>query len=135
MGRVFMGGLLHHARGAFAGDLAAGEQLQAADRLEVRGLGAAWEPALAVTYGPSNRTQMIRLPGPGRIENRCVNGAANPYLACAAILAAGLDGIENKIDPGTANSENLYEMSAQQDLRRHNITFMRTTPAGSARLL
>ena len=42
------------------------------------------------------------------------------------MLAAGLDGIENKIDPGPANSENLYEMS-EQDLRRHNITFLPTT--------
>ena len=53
---------------------------------------------------------MIRLPGPGRIENRAIDGAANPYLAIAALLAAGLDGIENKMDPGPANTSNLYEV-------------------------
>ena len=52
-----------------------------------------------VTCGPANRTQMIRIPGPGKIEDRAINGAANPDLACAAILAAGIDGIENKVDP------------------------------------
>jgi glutamine synthetase len=52
---------------------------------------------------------MIRLPGPGRIENRAIDGAANPYLAITALLAAGLDGIEKKMDPGAANTSNLYE--------------------------
>jgi glutamine synthetase len=69
---------------------------------------------------------MIRIPGPGRIENRAVDGAANPYLAAAVMLAAGLDGIENKIDPGPANSENLYELP-EQELERRNISFLPTT--------
>jgi glutamine synthetase len=69
---------------------------------------------------------MIRIPGPGRIENRAIDGAANPYLASAAMLAAGLDGIENKIDPGLANSENLYELP-EEELRRRNISFLPTT--------
>jgi glutamine synthetase len=122
--RWFMGGLLHHARGLAA---VIAPLVNSYKRL-IRGAprsGATWAPVY-VTYGASNRTQMIRVPGPGRIENRAVDGAANPYLASAAMLAAGLDGIENKIDPGPANSENLYEMS-EQDLRRHNITFLPTT--------
>jgi glutamine synthetase len=79
-----------------------------------------------VTYGRANRTQMIRIPGAGRIENRTVDGAANPYLACAVLLAAGLDGIENKIDPGAMNHDNLYEVS-ESELRKRNIRFLPTT--------
>jgi glutamine synthetase len=123
-GRWFMGGLLHHARGLAA---VIAPLVNSYKRL-IRGAprsGATWAPVY-VTYGVSNRTQMIRIPGPGRIENRAVDGAANPYLACAAMLAAGLDGIENKIDPGHANSENLYEM-AEDELRRRDITFLPTT--------
>jgi len=75
--------------------------------------GATWAPVY-ITYGPANRTQMIRLPGPGRIENRAVDGAANPYLAIAALLAAGLDGIDRKMDPGVANTTNLYEATEEE---------------------
>jgi glutamine synthetase len=124
LGRWFMGGLLHHARGLAA---VIAPLVNSYKRL-VRGAprsGATWAPVY-VTYGASNRTQMIRIPGPGRIENRAVDGAANPYLASAAMLAAGLDGIENKIDPGHANSDNLYEL-AEEELRRRNITFLPTT--------
>ena len=51
---------------------------------------------------------MLRIPAPGRIEDRTIDGSANPYLAAAAVLAAGLDGIENRLDAGEPNSENLY---------------------------
>jgi glutamine synthetase len=51
---------------------------------------------------------MLRIPAPGRVEDRTVDGSCNPYLAAAVILAAGIDGIENGIDPGEPNSENLY---------------------------
>jgi len=51
---------------------------------------------------------MLRIPGPGRIEDRTIDGSCNPYLAAAAVLAAGLDGIENGLEPGEPNSENLY---------------------------
>jgi glutamine synthetase len=122
--RWFMGGLLHHARGLAA---VIAPLVNSYKRL-IRGAprsGATWAPVY-VTYGASNRTQMIRIPGPGRIENRAVDGAANPYLAAAVMLAAGLDGIENKIDPGPANSENLYELP-EQELERRNISFLPTT--------
>ena len=46
--------------------------------------------------------------GPGRIEDRTIDGSCNPYLAAAAVLAAGLDGVENGLEPGEPNSENLY---------------------------
>jgi glutamine synthetase len=124
LGRWFMGGLLHHARGMSA---VIAPLTNSYKRL-IRGAprsGATWAPVY-VTYGPANRTQMIRIPAPGRIENRAVDGAANPYLACAAILAAGMDGIEHKIDPGQANTENLYEMP-EEELHRRNIGFLPTT--------
>src|SRR5947209_20476892 len=72
--------------------------------------GATWAPAY-VSYGYNNRTQMLRVPAAGRIEDRTIDGACNPYLAATAVLAAGLDGIERKLDPGEPNSENLYDLS------------------------
>lgn len=75
--------------------------------------GATWAPVF-VTYGGSNRTQMIRIPGPGRIENRTIDGAANSYLAATVLLAAGLNGIENKIPAGKRNDRNLYEISPEE---------------------
>ena len=81
--------------------------------------GSSWAPVY-VTYGANNRTQMIRIPAPGRIENRLGDGAANPYLAATVLLAAGLDGIENQIDPGVQNEDNLYEVS-EDELQRRGI--------------
>jgi len=75
--------------------------------------GATWAPVY-ITYGASNRTQMIRVPGPGRLENRVVDGAANPYLAHAALLAAGLDGINRELPPGKRNDKNLYELELDE---------------------
>jgi glutamine synthetase len=75
--------------------------------------GATWAPAY-ISYGYNNRTQMLRIPAPGRIEDRTVDGSCNPYLAATAMLAAGLDGIERGLDPGDPNSANLYTMSAAQ---------------------
>ncbi|HXD66069.1 MAG TPA: type III glutamate--ammonia ligase [Solirubrobacteraceae bacterium] len=74
--------------------------------------GATWAPAY-VSYGYNNRTQMLRVPAGGRIEDRTVDGSCNPYLAATAMLAAGLDGIERGLDAGEPNSANLYTMSAQ----------------------
>jgi glutamine synthetase len=71
---------------------------------------------------------MIRIPGPGRMEARVVDGAANPYLSCAAILAAGMDGIANQIDPGVPNYGNFYEAS-EEDLRERKIAFLPATLA------
>jgi glutamine synthetase len=72
--------------------------------------GSTWAPAY-VSYGYNNRTQMLRIPAPGRIEDRTVDGSCNPYLAATAMLAAGLDGIERKLDPGDPNAANLYTLS------------------------
>ena len=60
--------------------------------------GATWAPAY-VSYGYNNRTQMLRVPAPGRVEDRTVDGSCNPYLAATVLLAAGLDGIERELEP------------------------------------
>jgi glutamine synthetase len=73
--------------------------------------GATWAPAY-ISYGYNNRTQMLRIPDAGRIEDRTVDGSCNPYLAATAMLSAGLDGVERGLDPGDPNSANLYTMSA-----------------------
>ena len=69
--------------------------------------GATWSPN-SVTYTGNNRTHMIRIPEAGRFELRLPDGAANPYAMQAAILAAGLDGIDNKRDPGKRLDINMY---------------------------
>lgn len=61
--------------------------------------GARWAPD-AIVYGGNNRTGMLRVPGPGRFENRAIDSSCNPYLAIAAIIAAGLDGVDRALDPG-----------------------------------
>ena len=57
---------------------------------------------------------MLRIPAPGRIEDRTVDGSCNPYLAAAAVLAAGLDGIASGLDAGEPNAENLYSFSYEE---------------------
>jgi glutamine synthetase len=74
--------------------------------------GATWAPAY-VSYGYNNRTQMLRVPAGGRIEDRTVDGSCNPYLAATAMLAAGLDGIDRGLDAGEPNGANLYKMSVE----------------------
>jgi glutamine synthetase len=75
--------------------------------------GATWAPAYA-TYGGNNRTQMLRVPEGNRVENRACDGAANPYLALAVQLAAGLDGIDRGLDPGEPNRDNLHTLRPEQ---------------------
>jgi len=69
--------------------------------------GATWSPN-SVTYGGNNRTHMIRIPDAGRFELRLADGATNPYLFQAALLAAGLDGLKNKRDPGKRLDIDMY---------------------------
>jgi glutamine synthetase type III len=69
--------------------------------------GATWSPN-SVTYAGNNRTHMIRIPGSGRFELRLADGAANPYLLPAALLAAGLDGMARSIDPGKPLNIDMY---------------------------
>jgi glutamine synthetase len=69
--------------------------------------GASWSPS-SISYTGNNRTHMIRIPDPGRFELRLMDGSANPYLLQAGVIAAGLDGINNKTDPGEALTCNMY---------------------------
>jgi glutamine synthetase len=79
-----------------------------------------------ITYGGNNRTLMLRIPGPGRIENRTIDGSCNPYLAAAATLAAGLDGIAHQIDPGPGSERNFYDVPYEQ-LAREGIDLLPRT--------
>lgn len=74
--------------------------------------GFTWAPVLCC-YGDNNRTNALRIPlGGGRVELRAADSACNPYLAAAMVLAAGLEGIEQHLDPGAPNIENMYMKSA-----------------------
>jgi glutamine synthetase len=80
--------------------------------------GSTWSPN-TVTYTGNNRTHMIRIPDAGRFEFRLADGAANPYLLQAAILAAGLDGLRNRRDPGKRLDINMYtEGHTVKDVKR-----------------
>jgi glutamine synthetase len=105
----FIGGLKKHAR-AYSAVSAPTVNSYKRLKLGSTSSGATWSPVW-ISYGYNNRTQMLRIPAPGRVEDRTVDGSANPYLAATVILAAGLDGIENRLDPGEPNSENLYSIS------------------------
>ena len=70
--------------------------------------GATWSPS-SISYTGNNRTHMIRIPDPGRFELRLMDGSVNPYLLQASVLAAGLDGLKNKINPGEPLNCNMYE--------------------------
>jgi glutamine synthetase len=107
----FLAGVLAHAR-AFAA--VAAPTVNSYKRLVVgRSLsGATWAPAY-IAYGDNNRTACVRIPY-GRLEVRLPDSGCNPYLTTAALIAAGLDGIERGLDPGPARNINLYELSAAQ---------------------
>lgn len=107
----FLGGLLAHAPALTA---LCAPTVNSYKRLVVgRSLtGATWAPAY-ISYGDNNRSSMIRIPK-GRLELRLPDGAANPYLATAAVIAAGLDGIDRQLDPGEPRNANLYAWSEAQ---------------------
>ena len=74
--------------------------------------GATWSPS-SISYTGNNRTHMVRIPDQGRFELRLMDGSANPYLLQAGVIAAGLDGLNNKIDPGEPLHCNIYEDHAK----------------------
>jgi glutamine synthetase len=69
--------------------------------------GATWSPS-SITWAGNNRTHMVRVPGAGRFELRLMDGATNPYLLQAGIMLLGLDGLDNKRDPGKRLDINMY---------------------------
>lgn len=108
MGYHYTAGLIQHARSMVAVTC---PTVNSYKRMGVGppSSGSTWAPAYA-SYGRNNRSQMLRVPEGGRVENRGMDGAANPYLALTVQLAAGLDGIDRKLDPGPPNEDNLYAM-------------------------
>jgi len=107
----FIGGLKKHAKAYIA---VTAPTVNSYKRLKhgTTTSGATWAPVY-ISYGYNNRTQMLRIPGPGRVEDRTIDGSCNPYLAATVMLAAGIDGIENKLDPGEPKAGNLYTTSAE----------------------
>jgi len=109
----FVGGLKEHAKAYIA---VTAPTVTSYKRLVAGGAqsGSTWAPVY-ISYGYNNRTQMLRIPAPGRIEDRTVDGSCNPYLGATAVLAAGLDGIERGLDPGDPTTElNLHELTEDQ---------------------
>ena len=106
-GRHFLGGIMKHASALAA---ITNPTVNSYKRINAPRTvsGATWAPN-SVTWTGNNRTHMVRVPGPGRFELRLPDGAANPYLMQAVIIAAGLDGIRSKADPGKRYDIDMYQ--------------------------
>jgi glutamine synthetase len=107
LGYHFIAGVLKHAKAICA---VIAPTVNSYKRLIARGSmsGFTWAP-IFVCYGNNNRTNMLRIPmGGGRIECRAADIACNLYLGAAMMLAAGLEGIRGKLDPGQPHRENMY---------------------------
>ena len=106
LGYHFLGGVLAHAKSLAA---ITNPTVNSYKRINAPTTtsGATWAPN-TITFGGNNRTHMVRVPDEGRFEFRLADGAANPYLLMAGYLAAGLDGIENEINPGKRLDIDMY---------------------------
>ncbi|MHC5565046.1 type I glutamate--ammonia ligase [Pediococcus acidilactici] len=111
----FLGGLLKHARSYTA---VCNPIVNSYKRL-VPG----YEAPVYVAWSGSNRSPLIRVPSSKglstRFEVRSVDPSANPYLAIAAVLEAGLDGIRNQIEPDDSVDRNIYRMNVQERHEEH----------------
>ena len=106
LGLNFLGGLMEHATSLVAitnPTVNSFKRINAPRTLS----GATWAPNTA-TWSGNNRTHMVRVPAPGRFELRLPDGAANPYLLQAVIIAAGIDGINNRTNPGKRLDIDMY---------------------------
>jgi glutamine synthetase len=108
LGRQFLAGVLLHSPSLCA---LAAPTVNSYKRLVVGESlsGTSWAPA-TIAHGPNNRTATLRTL-PGRFEWRLPDASANPYLATAALIAAGLDGIDRGLDPGLDRTEDLFQLS------------------------
>ena len=105
-GRHFLGGIMKHASALAAitnPTVNSYKRINAPRTMS----GATWAPN-TVTWTGNNRTHMVRVPGPGRFELRLPDGAVNPYLLQAIIIAAGLSGVRSKADPGPRHDIDMY---------------------------
>jgi glutamine synthetase type III len=106
MGKHFLGGIMKHASALAAitnPTVNSYKRINAPRTMS----GATWAPN-TVTWTGNNRTHMVRVPGPGRFELRLPDGAVNPYLLQAVIIAAGLSGVRAKADPGPRHDIDMY---------------------------
>ncbi|MBB3290930.1 MULTISPECIES: type III glutamate--ammonia ligase [Rhizobium] len=105
-GKHFLGGIMKHASSLAA---ITNPTVNSYKRINAPRTtsGATWSPN-TVTWTGNNRTHMVRVPGPGRFELRLPDGAVNPYLLQAVIIAAGLDGLRSKADPGPHHDIDMY---------------------------
>ena len=106
LGYQFIGGVLNSAEALCA---ITNPTVNSYKRINatVTASGSTWSPS-TVSYSGNNRTHTIRIPDTGRFEFRLPDGAANPYLLPAALIAAGLDGMARKSDPGPRRDNNSY---------------------------
>lgn len=110
LGYQFISGILKHAPAICA---VIAPTVNSYKRLVARGSmsGFTWAP-IYVCYGNNNRTNMLRIPlAGGRVECRAADISCNPYLGAAMILAAGLEGIREGLDPGEPQTRNMYTYS------------------------
>jgi glutamine synthetase len=117
MGYAFTAGILRHLPAIMA---VVAPTVNSYKRLIKQGSmsGFTWAPIYAC-YGDNNRTNALRVPlGGGRVELRAADSACNPYLGAAMVLAAGLEGIEEGLDPGDPNTENMYLLDPAELERR-----------------
>ncbi len=109
----FMAGVLRHGPALCA---VFAPTVNSYKRLVRQGLMSyySWAPVFN-SYGRNNRTNSVRVPmAGGRFESRNADAACNPYLAGALVLAAGLEGIRENLDPGPAQEDNLYALSPSE---------------------
>lgn len=113
LGYQFVAGVLKHLPAICA---VVAPTVNSYKRLVIKGSmsGFTWAPVWAC-YGDNNRTNTLRIPlGGGRVELRAADSSCNPYLGAALVLAAGLEGIENKLDPGDPHMDNMYLKSDEE---------------------
>ncbi len=118
-GYHFLGGVMEHAEALVA---ITNPTVNSYKRINAptTSSGATWAPN-TITFGGNNRTHLVRIPDVGRFEVRVADGAANPYLLQASVLAAGLDGVANETDPGKRLDIDMYAMG-------HTVKNVKTLP-------
>ena len=127
MARCYIGGLLKHAPALLA--------IVAPTTNSYRRLVPGYEAPVNLVYSQRNRSACVRIPvyskspKSKRIEFRCPDPSCNPYLTFAALLMAGLDGIQNKLDPGDPIDKNLYDLPPEEKALVHS------TPSSLAEVL
>lgn len=121
-GGAFVAGLLAHARGLCG---VGAPTVNSYKRLQP----GSWAPA-HVCYGPGNRAALVRVPDAGstHVEFRAGDNTSNPYLFLTALLAAGLDGMQRRLDPGAPSVDDVGHLSVEEAEKRGLVLLPRTAP-------